>query len=104
MDSLEAIEQLKDLIIDRKSFDDEIFRRDEKALEIAIEALEKQIPKRFCYNKPTQVKALDSENGTVCAFTCKPCPTCGKWIVDNVSHKYCEYCGQALEWGEDDGT
>ena len=73
-----------------------------ESYEIAVAALEKQMPKRFCCNKPTQVKALDSENGTVCAFTCKPCPACGKWIVDNVSHKYCEHCGQALDWGGND--
>ena len=50
-----------------------------KSISMAIEALEKQIPK-----KPTQadsyVKALDIENNEVVTFKCARC-SCGKYIV-----------------------
>lgn len=55
--------------------------------------------KRVEYILSACILRYDKKNGTVCAFTCKPCPACGKWIVDNVSHKYCEHCGQALDLG-----
>ena len=45
----EAIKQLNDLIENSKSFsecDDDIWANDVEALEMAIEALEKQIPKK----------------------------------------------------------
>ena len=54
----------------------------EQAIEInglAIEALEKQIPK-----KPTKTRSEIV------------CPTC-KTLVG--SSPYCRYCGQALDWG-----
>ena len=52
------------------------------AFETAIEALEKQIPK-----KPVEVR-----NEIVC-------PTC-KTLVG--SSPYCRYCGQALDWGSEE--
>lgn len=53
-----------------------------EAFEVAIEALEKQIPK-----KPVEVR-----NEIVC-------PTC-KTLVG--SSPYCRYCGQALDWGSEE--
>lgn len=60
-----------------------------KALNVAIEAIDKQISKkpiRLPANHPFYYEAGD-------------CPTCGVsvYISDN---KYCSQCGQALDWGE----
>ena len=54
----------------------------------AINALEKQIPKKVVYHD-------DSGNKTVS----ERCPICFE-----IAHSdYCEYCGQALDW-EEGGT
>ena len=60
----------------------------EKAFDMAIEALQKQIPKQ-----PT------IENGFV------KCPTCEKYIRFPIADRYnnCPECGQALKWeGEEE--
>jgi predicted RNA-binding Zn-ribbon protein involved in translation (DUF1610 family) len=57
--------------------------------QIAISALEKQIPK-----KPTEI---DYD------CNCFVCPSCGETIYasDNLeTHKYCLECGQAINWTE----
>lgn len=73
------------------------------AIETAIQALEKQVPKKItAVNNPCHVKAFDSETETVCTFCCVNCPVCSKWIVANVNHKHCQYCGQALDWSDSD--
>ncbi|MDF2543461.1 MAG: hypothetical protein K0S47_3179 [Herbinix sp.] len=54
---------------------------------LAIQALEKQIPK-----KPI------NENDEFSIFDC---PSCGKTIVyldDKTVHKHCLICGQAIDW------
>ena len=59
----------------------------------AIEALEKQIPKKavVAYNEMSDMYLV--------------CPDCAKPIINVWSDaaympKYCHYCGQALDWGE----
>ena len=106
MTTEKAIEQLKSLIQDRESkvhrddFD-EVFEQDIEALKVGISALEKQVPKKItAINSPCHVKAFDSESETVYTYSCINCPVCSKWIVANVNHKYCQYCGQALDWSE----
>lgn len=65
-------------------------------MKIAIEALEKQIPK-----KPLKQEFYFLDFRLVC-------PECKKSIV-NVWNKaeykpnYCHYCGQALDWSENNG-
>ena len=67
------------------------------AFEIAIEALEKQIPR-----KPIE----DTANLT--DFKIFHCPICNKRIVSRLDgewiagrpQKYCDNCGQALDWSE----
>jgi len=71
-----------------------------EALNMAVEALKKQIPKKVRIREPLSVKAFDGTDKVV-TFRCYPCPCCGKWIADNEGHKHCEWCGQALDWGED---
>ena len=57
-----------------------------KAHDIAIEALEKQIPK-----KPLLVPEGESKIHTF------KCPTCGSYRV----RKFCDDCGQAIDWSEE---
>lgn len=62
-----------------------------KALEAAISALEKQIPKK-----------CETREGRMVYR----CPSCGKWFVGSVDYmiyfdlgpKFCSICGQALDW------
>ena len=50
---------------------------------------------RVC--KPTSVKVFDG-NDKVLTYRCYPCPPCTKWLIDNENHKYCQWCGQKLDW------
>jgi hypothetical protein len=58
-------------------------------MNITIEALEKQIPK-----KP--IKHFVKPFG----FPCYECPICGE--SDVCGQKYCDECGQALDWSEEE--
>jgi len=106
MKTVQVIEQLKDLIEDRKSFldengvGDEVFRADIEALEIAIEALEKQIPMKVTGYK-TKVKARDIETNEIMTYDCMRCPSCEKWLSQN--YKHCSHCGQRLDWTGKEG-
>lgn len=68
-------------------------------IKLAISALEKQESLKSIQNEPCYVKAFDGDSKVV-TYKCLPCPSCNKWIVCNPTHKYCEYCGQALELGQ----
>ena len=62
---------------------------------LAVIALEKQIPK-----KPLPVREVRS--GRIISFTC---PNCNHTDLGNNEYRFCccECCGQALDWGEEDG-
>lgn len=79
-----AIKVLKDLRI----FDDDC-DEDCEALNMAIEALEKQIPK-----KVTLVFKND--------YDLVYCPRCGVKFIQYGLH-FCGECGQALDWSERNG-
>ena len=109
MTAEKAIEQLNSLMNDRENhvhrddFDD-MFLQDIEALKVGISALEKQLTKKIpAVNTPCHVKAFDSDTETVYTYSCVNCPVCSKWIVANVNHKYCQYCGQALDWSDENG-
>lgn len=78
------------------------FTRDEQLLnvcDVAVEALEKQIPKNPI------LKAMDEFDVDVAAEL--TCPFCGSPIVNVWSKaeykpRYCHYCGQSLKWGGDE--
>lgn len=61
------------------------------AVDKAIEALEKQMPK-----KPI----LDKEQ-TMRYVTTYTCPACGKGLTGTKVCSYCYHCGQALDWSEE---
>lgn len=62
-----------------------------EALEIAIPALEKQIPKK-----------CETREGRMVYR----CPSCGRWFAGSVDYmiyfdlgpRFCSICGQALDW------
>lgn len=63
------------------------------AREKAIEALEKQIPK-----KPTFEGDGFDENGNI-IYDTWICPCCEEeYEVDYDDHKYCPWCGQMIDW------
>lgn len=59
----------------------------------AIDALEKQIPKKMVVNEIIFPYNL---------FTSQKCANCGNPIVGNKIYKYCPECGQRLKWREED--
>ena len=77
-------------IISRKSSipnDGETFEDIEKAYDMAIEALVKQIPR-----KPLDVTMeYDGDYGK--------CPCCNRTVGDFHESKQCRNCGQMLDWG-----
>lgn len=60
-----------------------------KAMYLAINACEKQIPK-----KPTNF-AIDDNGYTIYDYEC---PTCGQSYRELFSFAFCIHCGQALDW------
>jgi DNA-binding protein H-NS len=69
----------------------------EKAVDLAIEALGKKVPKKpvkCTTNKPVKIGNVTFSKGT----SIYKCPNCGGLIT---YYKYCCSCGQALDWGDD---
>ena len=75
-----------------------------EALDVAIQALEKQIPK-----KPN--KAIDSSWGV--KKEAHTCPVCDYYLTEvhfiapqkiesNKKITYCETCGQAIDWSDEE--
>lgn len=60
----------------------------EEALEIGIQALEKQIPK----------KPISYDDCEQFVIRC----TCGKCTDTRFFHGYCTWCGQKLDWSDED--
>lgn len=66
-----------------------------EALDTAIEALEKQLPK-----KPNFEGDEYAPNGTFVYDTWE-CPNCGEcYEVDYDDYDYCPKCGQKIDWSE----
>ena len=94
MTEIEAIKELKE---DISLYDNEITRLDASigtpdrnlidALEMAIQTLEKQIPK-----KPYK----DNENGV---YEKEYCPICHRSLFPNDHHCI---CGQAIDWSDEE--
>lgn len=59
------------------------------AFEVAIEALEKQIPR----------KPVTEKDKVIFGIVCGRCPECDD-AVYSTTNLYCHKCGQALDWGE----
>ena len=96
MTEREAIEKLKNMrlfmqIEDNKN-ECKFTEDDYKANEIAIQALEKQIPK----------KPFKSENQVVRYVNTYYCPTCELGITGTNIAKWCYHCGQKIDWSDVD--
>ena len=68
---------------------------DDWAREIAVEAMEKQIPmktRKSHYKKPYN---------KIHMYSCYRCPSCNHVIP--FAQDYCGYCGQKNGWTEDEG-
>ena len=94
MTNEEAIEELKERYLGMSAYADrEQFQKANQALDMAIEALEKQIPKK-CETREGR-KAYR-------------CPLCGEWFIGSVDDmiyrgaepNFCSLCGQALDWSD----
>lgn len=67
-------------------------------MKIAIEALEKQIPK-----KPDLIGDGYDDNGNLVydTWTCPCCET--QYELDYDDYKFCPECGQKIDWSENNG-
>ena len=63
-----------------------------EAIDIAIQALEKQIAK----------KPIKSENQVVRYVNTYYCPTCELGITGTNIAKWCYHCGQKIDWSDED--
>ena len=102
MTESEAIEKLKNMRlfmqIEDKNNDCKFTEDDYKANEMAIQALEKQIPK-----KPIMKQYFeDLEDECLC------CPTCGEILTDRIPadnktfYFHCMNCGQKFDWSDEE--
>lgn len=70
---------------------------DVEALDMGIEAIKKQIPK-----KP-ELKAISGFDHAVASQLC--CPSCWKSVINywnrTINPPYCMICGQALDWSDE---
>jgi hypothetical protein len=68
-----------------------------EARQEAIKALEKQIPRKpIDKTKPDDTASLAYENCNIIV-----CPTCGGRLKLKSKGKYCDKCGQKLDWSEE---
>lgn len=73
----------------KERYESHLFNAEENyAIMVAIEALEKQIPKK-----------VTNQEG----YYFPPCPSCGRKSAFVGKNNYCEVCGQRLVWGNEDG-
>lgn len=96
MKKQEAVENLK-YLINGDCTDNQMDFVEE--IEMAIDALEKQIPR-----KPIKANRIINKNGQLFLNDdneyCK-CPICTLYDVPlRENQRYCHYCGQALDWDD----
>lgn len=88
MTNEEAIETLK------RNYPSECFEQLREAVDMAISALEKQIPMKSGMKK--LIGKLGNNNVYVI-----PCGNCGSSI--KITHLFCPWCGQAIDWSDVEG-
>lgn len=91
----EAINYLKPISIDLVIVGDEVdisgemlMKNIKQALDMAIDALEKQIAKKPIGEKYKLIEGFGN------------CPNCNNFIDDMSSYRVCSRCGQAIDWEE----
>jgi len=102
MDNFTALCNIKDLLNSEIQYDetldiDPLTSKDFDWLEIAKEALEKQIPK-----KPTFEADGYDDSGEL-NYDTWICPCCEEhYEVDYDKYDFCPNCGQAIDWNEEE--
>ena len=98
MTAQEAIEWIKAIsAVQKESIHKNSLLQRKEALHMAIEALEKQIPKKPDY----EADGYD-ENGNL-IYDYAKCPICGhdfEYDINDWGCNYCSDCGQKLDWSE----
>ena len=94
MTEIEAIKEFKERIeLIEKCYRGEAGDYKE-VLEIGVKALEKQIPKKpINKTRPDDYASLAYENCNIVV-----CPDCGRRLKLKSKGKYCDKCGQKLDW------
>ena len=102
MTDSEAIEKLKNMRlfmqIEDKNNGCKFTEDDYKANEMAIQALEKQIPKKPDYE-------ADGYSDGELVYDYAKCPICGhdfEYGINDWGCKYCSDCGQKLDWSDEE--
>ena len=90
MTEREAITKLKRRAYRTTCYGNKVLEHEENL--VAIEALEKQIPK----------KPIKSENQVVRYVNTYYCPTCELGITGTNIAKWCYHCGQKIDWSDVD--
>ena len=106
MKASEAIEKLKNMRlymqIEDENNDCKFTEDDYKANEMAIQALEKQIPKKIEIRKATnddiesELRDFITVKGRICR-----CPSC-RCCIHISKLKYCWECGQKIDWSDEE--
>ena len=86
----EAITKLKRKAYRTTCYGNKVLEHEENL--VAIEALEKQIPK----------KPIKSKNQVVRYVNTYYCPTCELGITGTNIAKWCYHCGQKIDWSDED--
>lgn len=88
----EAIDYLSEGYCDTKPTDDkdtiELKHKHNDAYEIAIEALEKQMPK----------DVFETYDDDTCLYKHFECLSCGDRLSRHTNNSYCMKCGQLIKW------
>lgn len=84
----EALERIKnDFYFDEEGLDKFPESRNCKcAIDLAKQALEKQIPKPVVWSTTDYPR----------------CPVCGRYVGIDIQEMYCNTCGQALDWEDEE--
>lgn len=95
MTKQEVIDKLRNIklymkIVDSQDHDLQFSNNDYTTIDIAIKAVEKQVPK-----KPTRIKDIKDFSGRHYCFKGE-CPKCGNTVGE--PELYCYHCGQKLDW------
>ena len=88
MTERKAITELKRRAYRTTCYGNKVLEHEENL--VAIEALEKQIPK----------KPIKSENQVVRYVNTYYCPTCELGITGTNIAKWCYHCGQKIDWSD----
>ena len=87
-DAIQDIDGLVHAAMADYNIDDEEDEHDEEVLGMAVWAMKKQIPMKPIYNHRK--------------YGWWDCPRCNYFIPEDFEIKYCQDCGQAIDWNEEE--